>query len=83
MTADWDARFEALVRAAAHRFPADADLAPDTELLDWGLDSLAIVGLLAGIEATYGSGLPDEALNYDTLSTPGALWRAVSALPGV
>jgi acyl carrier protein len=82
MTAGWDARFEVLVRAAARRLPAEAELTPDTDLLDWGLDSLAIVGLLAGIEAAYGSGLPDEALNYDTLGTPGALWKAVSALSG-
>lgn len=80
MTANWDSRFEALVRAAARRFPADADLAPDTAMLDWGLDSLGIVGLLAGIEAAYGAALPDEVLSYDTLSTPGALWQVVSAL---
>ncbi|MGX7825901.1 phosphopantetheine-binding protein [Actinokineospora sp. 24-640] len=60
--------------ADAAGFQADDDLAM------LGLDSMAVVSLLADIEAGYGLTVPDDLLDEDTFATVGTLWLAVADL---
>ena len=50
---------------------------PDTSLVDQGIDSLAMLGLLVAIEDELGVELDPEALSDGRLSTPSALYEYV------
>ena len=50
----WDQRFEEILRAHLPFIEPDEELTPDAELRDLGLDSLAMVDLLAALEKGYG-----------------------------
>ena len=57
-------------------------LAAGDDLAGLGLDSMAVVQLLADLEDGFGVELPDEILNEATFATVGSLWAAVSELVG-
>ncbi|WP_052850406.1 phosphopantetheine-binding protein [Streptomyces avicenniae] len=76
----WDQRFESLLRAALRDLPDDQELTPDLDTRAAGLTSLAAVELLLNIEAAYGISIPEGELNFESFSTPGALWSLVSAV---
>ncbi|GAA1716908.1 hypothetical protein GCM10009734_20540 [Nonomuraea bangladeshensis] len=79
MQAMWDKQFEALLR---HRLPllsSGDELTADTNLREFGLDSMGAVELLSTLEADYAVQFDEEALVLDTFTTPGALWAALSA----
>ncbi|MFF4948456.1 acyl carrier protein [Streptomyces chattanoogensis] len=58
---------------------AATEITADTGLRDLGMDSMRSIELLFSLEDTYDITLPDDELNDTTFSTPGNLWRAVSA----
>jgi acyl carrier protein len=82
VTDHWDRNFEATIRRSLPYLPPDASLEPDASLLDLGLDSVQMVGVMVAIEDQYGIQFPDEMLTAETFSTPGNLWLAVSSLGG-
>ncbi|MEV5328758.1 acyl carrier protein [Nonomuraea fastidiosa] len=75
----WDEKFEELLR---HRLPllsSDDELTADTNLREFGLDSMGAVELLSALEADYSVQFDEQALVLDTFATPGALWTALSS----
>ncbi|MEY9891979.1 acyl carrier protein [Catenulispora sp. MAP5-51] len=76
----WDERFEESVRRYLPYLPADEELAADTPLRDFGLDSLATVELLSALEASYDVRFQDEALSLATFETPEVLWKTLSRI---
>ncbi|MFE9422565.1 phosphopantetheine-binding protein [Kitasatospora sp. NPDC006697] len=73
--AGWDTGFEELLRRV---LPGTGPLAPDTDLMASGLDSLRIVELLVGLEDQYEIEIDDHVLTFETFATPGRLWSVVS-----
>ncbi|WP_242454324.1 acyl carrier protein [Bailinhaonella thermotolerans] len=58
--------------------PPGDELTADTNLREFGLDSMGAVELLSALEAGYSVQFDEEALVLDTFTTPGALWSALS-----
>lgn len=79
MNATWDETFEKLVRTALAGYPPEAPLEPSTPLPPHGVDSMAMVGLAAALEGSYGFTFPAAALVPATFETAGRLWAAVEA----
>ncbi|MBB4689952.1 acyl carrier protein [Paractinoplanes abujensis] len=59
---------------------ADDVLAADTQLRDFGLDSLGVVELLSSLERTYDVRFVDDALHIDNFATPQVLWSTLSTM---
>jgi acyl carrier protein len=78
----WDREFEALVRGAASRLPADTPLDAGLDLSAHGLDSVEVVALIMRVETAYGIAIPDELLQYANFATPGALWAVLEKVRG-
>jgi nodulation protein F len=76
----WDDRFEEILRRQLPFLPPEEKLGEDSALSGFGLDSLAIVELLATLEEEYGVRFQDEALTMETFETPGTLWKALSGM---
>jgi nodulation protein F len=76
----WDDRFEEILRRQLPFLPPEERLGEDSGLSGFGLDSLAIVELLATLEEEYGVRFQDEALTMETFETPGTLWKALSGM---
>ncbi|TDC92979.1 acyl carrier protein [Actinomadura sp. 7K507] len=76
----WDEHFEMLVRKYLPFLPADEPLAADTELREYGLDSIGTTELLASIESAYSVRFTDDALTLETFASPGVLWAALAKL---
>ncbi len=75
----WDKQFEALLRPRLPLLSSDDELTAETNLREFGLDSMAAVELLSALEADYSVQFDEEALVLDTFTTPQALWTALSA----
>lgn len=82
MSAFWEEGFENILREFLPDLPAAAQLEPDIILRDFGLDSLAVVGLLLEVESAYDIAFPDEELNLNTFSTPAKLWETIVRVRG-
>ncbi|WP_217208438.1 phosphopantetheine-binding protein [Streptomyces sp. AC550_RSS872] len=82
MIPPWDHRFEDLMRAALRLLEPDEPLLPDMRTADYGLDSLAMVQLMLGIEETYGISIPDDVVEPGLFATPEMLWNTVAELLG-
>jgi acyl carrier protein len=54
------------------------ELTEDTVLRDYGLDSLATVELLIGLEDQYQVSVPDSLLTGAAFATPAALWQTLA-----
>lgn len=61
-------------------FAPEAALAPDTDLMAAGFDSMSLVRLLVFVETTYGLWLPEGEINGDTLRDVRSLAVAVHRL---
>ncbi|MCX4661914.1 phosphopantetheine-binding protein [Streptomyces sp. SID4919] len=70
-------RFQDIVRAYLP-YAGAGELDASQELAALGLDSMGVVQLLAALEEGYGLEFPDDALDQETFSTVGSLWRMVS-----
>jgi acyl carrier protein len=75
----WDIQFEQQLRRFLPYLAADEPLEADTELRDFGLDSMATVELLAELESAYQVRFADDALSLETFQTPTVLWQALDA----
>ncbi|MFD4338128.1 phosphopantetheine-binding protein [Streptomyces anulatus] len=80
MSTPWTPQFEEALRAHLPLLPADQALTPQARLATLGLDSLATVQLLVGMEDALGVLIPDELLTPENFATPAALWTAVGGL---
>jgi acyl carrier protein len=80
MNPPWDTRFEVLIRGALRLLEPDDPLPPDLRTADYGLDSLAMVELMLGIEEAYGISIPDDVVRPQIFSTPEKLWEVVDEL---
>ncbi|WP_405847039.1 phosphopantetheine-binding protein [Streptomyces sp. NBC_01518] len=80
MTPPWDERFEVLLREALRLLEPGDPLLPDLRTADFGLDSLAMVELMLGIEESYGISIPDDMVRPQVFSTPETLWKLISEL---
>jgi acyl carrier protein len=76
----WDAQFEVLIRRYLPFLPADADIHPELDLREFGLDSLGVVDLLVSLESAYSIRFADGMLSMETFGTPGVLWAALSGV---
>ncbi|PRY01753.1 phosphopantetheine-binding protein [Allonocardiopsis opalescens] len=76
----WDERFEGILRPYLPFLSPDEPLAADAGLRELGLDSLAMVELLAALESAYDVKFTDDALTLETFETPGVLWGTLSGV---
>ncbi|GAB3655011.1 hypothetical protein GCM10027589_14030 [Actinocorallia lasiicapitis] len=71
-----DPAFLSIVRRHLRFLPADQDLAADSPLREYGLDSMAAVALIVELEDEFSAVIPDSRL-VDAFTTPGRLWDAL------
>ncbi|AHH94851.1 hypothetical protein GCM10010174_35950 [Kutzneria viridogrisea] len=76
----WDPQFEQILRDYLPFLSADEPLTEDINLREHGLDSLAMVELLANLENAFAVRFVDEALKLETFQSPGVLWSTLSGL---
>ena len=75
----WDESFEKLIRKAVPLL-GDEPLTCETELRNYGLDSMASVQLLLETEEQYAISVPDDLMEPTMFDTPGTLWAIVEKL---
>jgi acyl carrier protein len=78
----WNEQFEVILRKQLPFLPADAELLPDLDLREFGLDSLGVIDLLVSLESAYSIHLSDDLLHMETFATPGVLWTVLSGIQG-
>ncbi|WP_328338425.1 acyl carrier protein [Micromonospora sp. NBC_00421] len=78
----WDQRFEAILRQHLPFLDPEEPLLAGTSLRDSGLDSLAMVELLATLESEYAVRFVDEAMSMETFATPHTLWSVLNDMRG-
>ncbi|MEV0729719.1 MULTISPECIES: phosphopantetheine-binding protein [Polymorphospora] len=76
----WDDTFITVLRKHLKLLAADDPLAPDASLVELGLDSLEMVGLLIDLESVYGISFPDSEMNFETFASAERLWAVVARL---
>lgn len=76
----WDDQFENLLRDTLAATAYRGEITPDLQLAEVGLDSFGTVGLLLGLEQTFGITIADDFQVMDSFRTPKSLWRAIDAL---
>ncbi|MFI2765516.1 phosphopantetheine-binding protein [Streptomyces echinatus] len=76
----WNEKFEAIIRNHLPFLPADGPLAEDLVLRDFGLDSMAMVDVLAQLENEFGTRFVDDAMNMSNFATPRTLWETLSRM---
>ncbi|MER6121013.1 acyl carrier protein [Streptomyces sp. A0642] len=76
----WDEQFDILLRKQLSFLPPDEAITGDMRLRDFGLDSLGMIELLAGLESAYDVHFRDEALSLEIFETPDVLWNALQRL---
>jgi acyl carrier protein len=75
----WPVEFEVVVRSFLPAPPPVGELDPDLDLAAAGIDSLATIGLMVGLEERFGFEFPDELLTAVLFSTPRILWNALAS----
>lgn len=78
----WDRTFEQVLRTWLRGLSDQAELNADARLAQFGLDSLATVGLITALEEAYAVTIPDEALTPMNFRTPQTIWTVLSAARG-
>ncbi|MEU8630456.1 acyl carrier protein [Streptomyces sp. NPDC048669] len=76
----WDEQFDILLRKQLSFLPPDEPITEDMKLRDFGLDSLGMIELLAGLESAYEVHFRDEALSLEIFETPAVLWNSLQRL---
>jgi nodulation protein F len=76
----WDEEFERIVRRHLAFVRAGDVLDENTDLRNLGLDSVATIGMLAAMEATYRIRFANEMMTMETFARPGVLWSNVCKL---
>lgn len=78
----WDQRFETILRQHLPFLDPEEPLLGGASLRDSGLDSLAMVELLAMLESEYNVRFVDEAMSMETFATAQTLWSTMSDMLG-
>ncbi|MEZ7007438.1 acyl carrier protein [Streptomyces sp. AD55] len=76
----WDEQFDILLRKQLSFLPPGEPITGDMRLRDFGLDSLGMIELLAGLESAYAVHFRDEALSLEIFETPDVLWNSLQRL---
>ncbi|MEV0392354.1 phosphopantetheine-binding protein [Polymorphospora rubra] len=76
----WDDTFITVLRKHLKLLPAGEPLAPDASLVELGLDSLEMVGLLIDLESVYEVSFPDSEMNFETFASAERLWAVLTRL---
>jgi acyl carrier protein len=76
----WPAEFEAILRGNLPLLDNGHDLSAGMPLVDYGLDSLATVGIILEVEETFAVSIPDEFLVPESFESPGSIWEMVVKL---
>lgn len=76
---DWPGNFESAVRGYLPGLAADRPLPIDEPLVELGLDSVGLVGLMIDLEAGFGFSFDQSRLTGETFYTAGSLWTEVRA----
>lgn len=73
--AAWSDEFEAVLRDLLPRLEPNEALNGETNLLNYGLDSMGTVTLLVALEDALAVEFPDELLVPETFETADKLWK--------
>ncbi|MFD5315819.1 acyl carrier protein [Streptomyces sp. NPDC127098] len=76
----WPPPFEATLRSYLPLLTPEQDLKRDLVLVNYGLDSLAAVGLLLDLEDQFQVTISDEHLNAITRIDAYGLWAAIESV---
>lgn len=79
----WDERFGEILRGFLPFLPAGDELAAELSLRDFGMDSMAMIDLLAALEKEYQVRFADDALNMENFETPATVWTVLSSMTPV
>ncbi|MFJ9536560.1 acyl carrier protein [Streptomyces sp. NPDC101225] len=74
----WNARFEAILRQGLPALGRDKAPAADVPMEAYGLDSMALIGIVSALEAAYGVSLAGQVTVPVRALTAGQLWGIVS-----
>ncbi|MFF4911159.1 acyl carrier protein [Streptomyces sp. NPDC001260] len=75
----WNARFEMILRQGLPGLRMDERPAVDVPMEAYGLDSMALIGIVSALESTYGVSLAGQVTVPVHTLTAGHLWGIVSA----
>lgn len=73
------ARLADVLRVCDRVLALDGPANANTSLLDEGIDSIEVVGLLGALEEEFGVEIPLEWMSLRALRSPEELWRLVCA----
>ncbi|OIJ68224.1 acyl carrier protein [Streptomyces mangrovisoli] len=76
-SAPWNETFETALRRGLPGLPAGEALPADVPLDAYGLDSLALIGVVGALETAFGVGLTGRVTVPVRTLTARLLWRAV------
>jgi hypothetical protein len=75
----WNTRFETILRQGLPGLGKDKAPAVDVPMEAYGLDSLALIGIVSALESAYGVSLAGQVTVPVRTLTAGHLWGIVSA----
>ena len=75
---DVHSRIMALLKAILDQNAIQAELAPDTRLVDAGLTSMDMVGLMLGVEAEFDFTIPQDEITPENFQSVETLERLVA-----
>jgi len=78
--ASWPAEFDSLLRRHCRYVDANMEITGDTTLSMLGMDSLAVVEFILGIEETFQLTVPEELLTPAVFATTSTVWTAIAPL---
>jgi hypothetical protein len=77
--APWNAKFENVLRQGLPGLGRDKQPAADVPMDAYGLDSMALIGIVSGLEKTFGVSLAGQVVVPVHTLTAGQLWGILSA----
>jgi acyl carrier protein len=79
-SATWWPQFEETLRKHLPLLSDEQPMTPDLELVECGLDSQGMVGLLLELEDGFSVEIPDDKLIAATFRTAQSLWLTIAEL---
>jgi acyl carrier protein len=80
-SAPWNRTFETVLRRGLPALERDTDLATDVPMEQYGLDSLALIGIVSDLEQSFGINLTGRVTLPVRTLTAGQLWGIVYSAP--
>lgn len=77
--APWNAKFENILRLGLPGLGKDKEPAAEVPMGAYGLDSLALIGIISALESAFGVSLAGQCAIPVHALTAGQLWGIVSA----